>query len=147
MNKRLAFLVVIFIIILAVAYFASNRSDRDDTQTTTVTPKKEETKSQNANVKEFSMNSFVEVAGGVFKPQFSVKEISAKKGDVVKINVTDTNGTHNFNIDEFNVHKETPLNETVTIEFTADKAGEFIYYCSKPGHRAAGQWGTLKVSE
>ena len=31
------------------------------------------------------------------------------------------------------------------IEFTADKAGEFTYYCSVQGHKQKGQWGTLKV--
>jgi plastocyanin domain-containing protein len=52
---------------------------------------------------------------------------------------------HDFVIDEFSVKKELPMNEAVTIEFTADKTGEFIYYCSKPGHRDKGQWGKLIV--
>ena len=53
----------------------------------------------------------------------------------------------NFNLDEFGVFTETPLDKTVSVEFTADKVGEFIYYCTKPGHRANGHWGTLKVVE
>jgi len=35
----------------------------------------------------------------------------------------------------------------VIIEFTADKVGEFEYYCSMPGHRQAGQFGKLIVKE
>lgn len=54
---------------------------------------------------------------------------------------------HNFNIDEFNIHSETPTNKETTVEFTADKVGKFIYYCSKPGHRANGHRGTLIVTE
>lgn len=97
--------------------------------------------------KEFTMTSFVVMEDGKPKPQYSVKELTVRKGDKVKIKVTVTKGMHDFNIDEFNVKSETPLDVETTIEFTADKAGEFIYYCSKPGHRANGHWGTLKVIE
>ena len=76
---------------------------------------------------------------------FSVKEIRVKKGDRVRIAVTNIKGMHDFVIDEFGVKQETPLNEKTVIEFVADKAGTFEYYCSKPGHRAKGQWGKLIV--
>ena len=98
-------------------------------------------------VKEFSMDSFYEMADGKPKPQYSLKEITVNKGDTVKIVITVTKGVHDFNIDEYNIHAKTPLNQPTAVELTADKAGEFIYYCSMPGHRAAGHWGTLKVTE
>lgn len=98
-------------------------------------------------VKEVTMTSYASVIDEGPGPRFSTKEITVKKGDKVKINVTVTSGTHNFNIDEYDIHEETPLNEQVTIEFTADKAGKFIYYCSKPGHRMFGHWGVLNVVE
>lgn len=94
-----------------------------------------------AQVKEFEMTSFYDDTG----IWFSLKEISVNKGDVVRIKVTNIKGNHDFKIDEFDVYAETPLNEEVVVEFVADKAGEFIYYCTKPGHREKGQWGTLKV--
>ena len=56
-----------------------------------------------------------------------------------------TSGTHDFNIDEFNVHASTPTGKVTPVEFVADKSGEFVYYCSLPGHRENGHWGTLKV--
>jgi heme/copper-type cytochrome/quinol oxidase subunit 2 len=98
-----------------------------------------------APVKEFSMESFYTMDNGTPHPQFSLNEITVNKGDRVRITITDTKGTHNFNLDEFNIHADTPLNQPVTVEFTADKTGDFIYYCSVPGHRAAGHWGTLHV--
>jgi len=98
-------------------------------------------------VKEFSIESFTEVIDGKYYPQFSQKEITVNKGDLVRIKVLVTSGMHDFKIDEFNVYSETPLDKEVTIEFTTDKSGEFVYYCAKPGHRALGQWGTLKVLE
>ena len=93
------------------------------------------------------MTSFYEIVDGKPKPQFSLSEIIVNKGDTVRIKITNTKGTHDFTIDEYKVYAETPLNEEVVVEFTADKAGEFVYYCAKPGHRAGGQWGTLKVLE
>lgn len=89
------------------------------------------------NEKIFYMDSFY--------PQFSLKEIAVNAGDRVKIYVNDTSGNHDFNIDEFNVHSETPAGQVTLVEFIVNRPGEFVYYCSKPGHRAAGQWGTLTV--
>ena len=80
-------------------------------------------------------------------PQFSLKEMSVKKGDKVRLKVTNTKGVHDFVLDEYSISEETPAGEEIVIEFTADKVGEFTYYCSKPGHRAAGQFGTLTVTE
>lgn len=103
--------------------------------------------SEEAPVKEFAMTSFYEMKDGKPAPQFSLKEITVNKGDRVRIKVTNTKGAHDFTLNEYNIFKETPLNEEVTIEFTADKAGEFVYYCAKMNHRELGQWGTLKVLE
>lgn len=100
-----------------------------------------------SKIKEFTMTSFYEMKDGKPAPQFSLKEIMVKKGDRVRIKVTNTKGVHDFTLNEYNIFKETPLNQEVMIEFTADKAGEFVYYCSKPTHRALGQWGTLRVLE
>lgn len=97
------------------------------------------------SVKEFTMTAYYDPA--LKKPIFSLPEMAVKKGDKVKVKITNTLGMHDFVIDELGVSKVLPLNEEVTVEFTADKAGEFVYYCSVPGHRAGGQWGTLKVTE
>lgn len=98
-------------------------------------------------VKKFKMDSFYEMVDGKPKQQFSLKEITVNKGDTVRIIVTVTKGTHDFLIDEYGINAQTPLNQPTTIEFVADKAGEFVYYCSLPNHRQNGQWGTLTVTE
>ena len=52
---------------------------------------------------------------------------------------------HNFNIDELNIHSPNLLfNQTATITINAP-AGTYQYYCSIPGHKAAGMVGTLTV--
>lgn len=99
------------------------------------------TKPGAAAVKEFTMTAYYDDKG----VWYSLKEMRVKKGDTVRVKVTNTKGMHDFTIDELGVKQELPLNQEVTIEFTADKAGSYVYYCSKPGHRAKGQWGTLVV--
>lgn len=105
--------------------------------------KKSDAETQKADVKEFSMTSYYDDAG----KWFSLKEISVNKGDSVRIKVTNTKGSHNFTLDEYGIAEMTPLDKEVVIEFVADKAGEFTYYCSMPGHRQAGQFGKLTVKE
>jgi heme/copper-type cytochrome/quinol oxidase subunit 2 len=97
-------------------------------------------------VKEFTITSFVEFVDGKPKPQYSLKEITVNKGDKVKIKITVTSGAHDFKIDEFDIYVDTKeLNKEYAVEFIADKAGEFTYYCTKPSHRQNGHWGILKV--
>ncbi len=98
-------------------------------------------------VKEFALDSFMKMDGANRIAGFSVKDITVKKGDHVRIVVTNIAGTHDFNLDEFGVDVETPEGQKTTIEFTADKVGNFKYYCSKYNHRQLGQEGTLHVTE
>ena len=93
--------------------------------------------------KEFTMTAYYDATG----KWFSLKEIAVKKGDTVRVKITNIKGMHDFTIDEFGVAEELPLDEEVVVEFVADRVGDFIYYCSKPGHRAGGQWGTIRVTE
>jgi len=103
------------------------------------------TAENNAPVKEFVMESFTEVIDGKYFPKFSPNNLTVNKGDLVRIKITNIKGTHDFKIDEFNVYAETPLDQEVIVEFVADKAGSFEYYCTKPGHRQNGHWGTINV--
>ncbi len=77
---------------------------------------------------------------------FVPSAITVKKGDKVKITFKNTEGFHNFVIDEFGVAtKSVQAPDTEVLEFTADKTGTFQYYCAVGSHRAMGMWGTLKV--
>lgn len=150
MNKKIIIPVVVIGIIVAVVIIVFNTSNQtpktgnttsnarnnNATEVAPIVPKNKE-----AAVKEFVMSSFYDDTG----IWFSLKEISVNKGDIVRIKVTNIKGTHDFTLDEYGIKKTTPLNEEVVIEFTADKVGEFIYYCSVPGHRQKGQWGMLRV--
>ena len=136
MNKYLIIGIIILVIIAGFAIIKTfgSSSTGNSIKTTDERP-----------VKEFTMDSFVEMVDGKPKPQYSLKEITVNKGDLVRIKITVTKGTHDFKIDEFGVYADTQLDKESVVEFVADKAGEFVYYCTKPGHRQNGHWGTLKV--
>lgn len=77
---------------------------------------------------------------------FTPNMITVNKGDKVKITFKNTAGFHDFRIDEFGAatkQAQAPYEEV--LEFTADKAGSFEYYCSVGTHRAMGMKGTLVV--
>ncbi|MBI2056536.1 MAG: cupredoxin domain-containing protein [Candidatus Sungbacteria bacterium] len=91
-------------------------------------------------VKEFN------VGGSKFK--FSVNEIRVKKGDTVKIIFTSMDTKHDWRVDEFGAGSSVlDAGQSQTVEFTADKAGSFEYYCSVMQHRQMGMKGTLIVEE
>ena len=77
---------------------------------------------------------------------FSPATITVKKGEHVIITFKNSGGTHDWQLDEFGAAtKKLNSGEEETIEFIADKAGSFEYYCSVGNHRAMGMKGTLTV--
>lgn len=156
MDKKNIILIVAVISVAALGFViynyntgltptAGNNKQDQNVARVSNTPNVVQQAAADAQVKEFTMESFVKFIGEKAMPQFSVKEITVNKGDLVRIKITVTSGNHDFKIDEFGVYADTKLNQEAVIEFTADKAGEFVYYCTKSGHRQAGHWGTLKV--
>jgi plastocyanin len=77
---------------------------------------------------------------------FAPTTMTVKKGDTVKIIFKNSGGFHDLKIDEFAVAtKKLASGAEETIEFVADKAGSFEYYCSVGTHRQMGMKGTLIV--
>jgi cytochrome c oxidase subunit 2 len=139
---------IALVVVVAIAGYMFLRTDKAvapaasmDTSVDTMVPKGATTEKMAGPVKEFTTTAFYDDKG----VWYSLKEIRVKKGDVVRVKATNTKGMHDFTLDEFGVKTELPLNQEVVIEFKADKAGEFTYYCSKPGHKAKGQFGKLIV--
>jgi nitrite reductase (NO-forming) len=90
--------------------------------------------------------AFVGVGGnieGQVNPQ-----LTASVGDTVRITVINGDPVlHDLTITEFGVTtgQMTQDEQTVTVEFVASAPGEFTYFCSIPGHREIGMFGTLLV--
>ena len=86
------------------------------------------------------------VTGGNFT--FSPATRTVKKGDTVRVVFKNDEGFHDFVLDEFDVAtKQIQGGSEETVEFVADKAGSFEYYCSVGKHRDMGMKGILTVTE
>ena len=105
---------------------------------------KNETVSSNPNpvqqvqVKEFTMTAK--------QWEFVPSVITVNKGDKVKLIIKSIDVTHGFALPDFGVSKNLEPGKEVTVEFTADKTGEFTFFCNVicgAGHRE--MKGTLKV--
>src|SRR3989344_2870374 len=71
-------------------------------------------------------------------------DLKVKVGDTVKIIFTSTDGFHDWVVTELNAAtQKVKAGETATVEFVADKAGTFEYFCSVGSHRAKGMKGKL----
>ena len=77
---------------------------------------------------------------------FVQNEIRVNEGDRVRLTFVNTGGFHDWVIDEFDAAtSQYSGGQSETIEFTADRAGTFEFYCSVGNHRARGMWGTFIV--
>ena len=154
-KNNVIFILIIALILVFVIIMTNNNSQEEvmeeNTQAEQITINDEELSfeeiEETANVKEFVIESFAQTIDGKPAPRFSVEEIMVNKGDLVRIKITNIAGTHDFKIDEFDVYTPTPLDTEVVVEFIADQAGSFEYYCTMPGHRQNGHWGTLIINE
>jgi nitrite reductase (NO-forming) len=80
---------------------------------------------------------------GKVNPQLIVHE-----GELVQINLINGEGAeHDVVIDQYASRSDRVVVKggSSTFSFMADRVGEFAYYCSVPGHRAAGMEGRVQV--
>ncbi len=77
---------------------------------------------------------------------YDVKEIRAKKGDKLTVAFTNTEGFHDFKIDELDIDSGmVKQGDTMEIEIPTDQPGTYEFYCSVGEHRANGMWGRLII--
>lgn len=74
--------------------------------------------------------------------------IEVNEGDLVRIDFSSTQGYHDWVVDEFDAatQKVQPQDGMTSVEFVADQAGTFEFYCSVGQHRQQGMVGTLVVN-
>jgi plastocyanin len=162
MNKKMWWLVAIVVVVIAgvVMYSHSHENESTDadgdgypeevmptstdtTITPTSTPSASTTASTTGGV---SQEKVFTITGSNFA--FAPSALSVKKGDKVKIIFKNSGGVHDFKIDEFAV--ATPRingGAEATVEFVANTAGTFEYYCSVGTHRQMGMHGSLTVTQ
>jgi plastocyanin len=75
--------------------------------------------------------------------EFDPSEIEVDAGEDVAVVLHSEDQTHDFVIEGKGHVVETEGGKTATGGFTLAKAGKYTFYCSLPGHRAAGMEGTI----
>lgn len=87
----------------------------------------------------------ITVLGGDY--DFRPSSISIKAGEKVKLTFkNDGKVVHNLVFSELGISTKTIASGiSDVIEFTAPIQGSYTFFCSIPGHRAAGMEGSLKV--
>ncbi|EPY04182.1 cytochrome c oxidase subunit II [Paenibacillus alvei TS-15] len=77
--------------------------------------------------------------------KFEPGTIKVKKGDKVKLTLSNKQGLHGLKLEDYNVELQ---EDGATAEFTADKAGTFEFHCSiMCGSGHDGMKGELVVEE
>ena len=159
MNKNITIVLVITaLVIVAGVVLVNQRQQTQDQQAPTVVEEedavveeqesdameKEEGEAMQESDDEDGDVVTVDITGRNF--EFSQDEIRVKKGQKVRIEFASEQGFHDWVVDEFDAQtKQIPAGDSSAVEFVADKAGEFEYYCSVGNHRQLGMVGTLIV--
>ncbi|MFQ5859940.1 MAG: cupredoxin domain-containing protein [Dehalococcoidia bacterium] len=80
-------------------------------------------------------------------PRFQPTSITVAPGETIRLNLTSTDTSHTFTIDELGINIAVSGGQTIVEEMRVEQAGTFTFYCTVPGHRGAGMVGTLEVRE
>ena len=130
---------------IVLMFLVAGCSSQTDNQTTE--PVQQDFPEENSG----EMKTFVVTGGNYWFEIDGVRapEIKVNAGDKVRIEFTSVDGFHDWVADEFDAAtqkvKDTDDNPNTFVEFVADKAGIFEYYCSVGNHRENGMVGTLVV--
>lgn len=62
--------------------------------------------------------------------EFSPSNIVVNEGDRVVLNITSEDVTHGFTLSAFDVREQLDPGKTTRVEFVADKAGTYSFFCS-----------------
>ena len=123
-KKLIAMLMAAFMVFGLAACGQNDEKEEEAAKETATTP---ETSAQEASSEKIEpTGNVVEVTVNATSFEFDKKEIRAKAGDMIELNMVNDTGAHGLSIDEFNVD----VKGGETVEFVADKKGEFEFYCS-----------------
>ena len=62
--------------------------------------------------------------------EYDPSEIRVKEGQQLLLRIKSTDVPHGFVIEEYRINAFLTPGETVEVKFTANKAGEYIYFCN-----------------
>jgi plastocyanin len=113
-----------------------------DTTAMVASPGAMATESATAMMEAGSQTITVEGGNFYFKPN----EIKVKMGTPVKLTFSNSQGFHDFVIDDLDIKtQQITAGNNEVVEFTPTKKGKYEFYCSVGQHKQMGMKGTLIV--
>jgi heme/copper-type cytochrome/quinol oxidase subunit 2 len=85
----------------------------------------------------FSIN----ISGGAYTPN----TVIVNQGDTVHISLTAVGGSYDFTQPNYGLSLTIPEGQTKPVQFDADTAGKFTFYCASCGGPAKGPTGYIEV--
>jgi hypothetical protein len=78
--------------------------------------------------------------------KFVEARLDLMRGEVLGLFVINKDGiAHTFDVDRLGIHVQLPAGSTTAIAIKPTGPGGLEFYCSVPGHRSAGMFGTINV--
>ncbi|EKE14064.1 MAG: cytochrome c oxidase subunit II [uncultured bacterium] len=122
MNKLTGLIIIGLLVVGGVFLFNKNKPTVEQEKVSTETIQTATTTTPSNSIKEFTITA----ENWVFTPSM----ITVKQGDKVKLTIKSIDVTHGFALPDFNVKVDLTPNKEETVEFVADKKGEFTFFCS-----------------
>jgi cytochrome c oxidase subunit 2 len=128
MHRKISLLFLAVFVAVSLAACGSSNKEADAPKTKPATaqsePKTSDPKNTTQEIKPTGKTVEITVTAKSF--EFDKQEIDVQAGDKVVIHLVNADGAHGFAIDDFGVN----IKGGETATFTANKKGEFQYYCS-----------------
>ena len=118
----------------------SGETDEHDTEGSEQATDSSEISDDVDHVFSFEGESFVFYLDGEQNP-----DVVVQQGDRVRVEFTSTSGVHDWVVDAFGSTEVVQAGGDTFVEFVADQAGTFEYYCSVGSHRQQGMRGNFIV--
>lgn len=117
-NKQILAIIILPLVIAAIIYGINAKKNNSNSAQLNIN----QAKASTDKIKEFN----------IIAKQWSFEpaEIIVNQGDKVKLNLTSVDVPHSLAINEFGINQFIKPGETAVVEFTADKLGEFTFYCN-----------------
>ena len=81
------------------------------------------------------------------KYSFTPNELTFTAEKPITVILTSVDGSHSFHVDELNVKsREAKKGQSIVVEFSADKAGKYEFYCAHGSHKKKGMTGMLEIT-
>jgi plastocyanin len=145
MNKIIILVVVVVLVgVGAYVFFGRSEPAPVNLNTNTTTNTNTDTNANKTIDENKGSQKIFDISSKKF--EFSVKEMRVKKGDTVTVNLSSSDGLHDWVVDELNA-RTTQINtgEKTSVTFVANTVGTFEFYCSVGSHRQMGMKGTIIV--